>query len=147
MALLRERLGDPEVDELEASLDDEEVRGLEVGVHDVLLVDGSNSLHHLLEPQPEEVVVALLRLRRALLVALRQQVRQVRLPELQHIVDHALVLDNLGIEQVDDVRPPAQPLQQRDLVPERLEVLRLGAVHAHALHGVDLAVRRQDLHK
>lgn len=145
LVLLGEALGDAEVDQLQAPLNHHEIRGFQVGVHDVLGVDRPDSLHHLLEPQPEEVVVVLLRLRRALLVALRQQVRQVRLSVLQDVVDQTLVADNLGVEQVDYVRPPAQALEEGDLVEERLEVLRLGAVHAHALQGVDLPIRRQDL--
>mmetsp|Transcript_24318 Transcript_24318/g.69350 ORF Transcript_24318/g.69350 Transcript_24318/m.69350 type:complete len:206 (+) Transcript_24318:510-1127(+) len=122
-------LGDAEVDDLQAAPDQEEVPGLEVGVHDALRVYDLDGFQHL----PPEALDVLQRQAR-----LRAQERvQVRLAGLHDDADPAPRGVHLGIDDLDDLLVVPQLAQQDDLVLEGLHLL--GVVRGDPLQGQVLA--------
>ena len=148
-------LRDSKVDQLECALDEQEVRGFEIRVDDLELVDGADGFHHLLKVEPKEVIVdhpgvalavrAPLTLGPRLLLALGQQTREVDLAVLEDDVDETLRLANLGVDELDDVILPAQRLEQSNLIHEPRDGLLLAALQTDALERVRLALGAEHL--
>ena len=115
--------GNAKVDEFEIPLDTEEVGGLEVAVHNAVLVNASDSLKHLLDVQPQVVFVDARVLWCALCsvaVQVLQDAGEVNIAALHHHAKHHALFVHLRRHKLDDARLSLQLLQQVLFVQERL---------------------------
>mmetsp|Transcript_26787 Transcript_26787/g.77388 ORF Transcript_26787/g.77388 Transcript_26787/m.77388 type:complete len:218 (+) Transcript_26787:666-1319(+) len=115
--LASDAVGGAKVDELQAPTYEEEVRGLQVRVHDAARVHSVHALQHL---APQRLDVS-----QGQLWARMQVPTEVRPSELHHDVDCAPLRDELGVDHLDDMRTTLQLLQQFHLARPDLELARL----------------------
>mmetsp|Transcript_8865 Transcript_8865/g.26633 ORF Transcript_8865/g.26633 Transcript_8865/m.26633 type:complete len:250 (-) Transcript_8865:690-1439(-) len=108
-------------------------------MNDPLLVNGVNSLEHLLPIESKKVGVD------GLASASGQQPRKVNIAKLHHNVDEACVLSNFGIEELDNVGLAAEPPEQFDLVRIARYCCPILLRDSYLLQRVNFAVGSHDL--
>mmetsp|Transcript_85806 Transcript_85806/g.229559 ORF Transcript_85806/g.229559 Transcript_85806/m.229559 type:complete len:214 (-) Transcript_85806:107-748(-) len=134
--VIPDRLGDPEINQLQPPPDQQKICGLQVTVHDALRVNHPHRLKHLLPESPE--------LLHGELGAAGEQAGEVGLPVLQEQEEPALGWIHLRIHELDDVGAAPEGLEGGDFRLEALEELGVRGAQ-HPLQRQDLPLLRHHL--